>query len=126
MKNAIITKLEEMLGSADISAVAHQMRALQKEYQTLWTSEFETAKQEFVDGGGKAKEFEYAKHPDDVTISKLFDKIEAKKKEDDAKYEAEDSNAVTEKEIVNLIKAFSEIKSLQSRKKITELVKTMS
>jgi transcriptional regulator with XRE-family HTH domain len=46
--------------------------------------------------------------------------------EDDAKYEAEDSNAVTEKEIVNLIKAFSEIKSLQSRKKITELVKTMS
>ena len=46
--------------------------------------------------------------------------------EDDAKYEAEDSNVVTEKEIVNLIKAFSEIKSLQSRKKITELVKTMS
>ena len=46
--------------------------------------------------------------------------------EDDAKYEAEDSNVVAEKEIVNLIKAFSEIKSLQSRKKITELVKTMS
>lgn len=46
--------------------------------------------------------------------------------EDDGKYEAEDSNVVTEKEIVNLIKAFSEIKSLQSRKKITELVKTMS
>lgn len=46
--------------------------------------------------------------------------------EDDAKYEAEDSNAVTEKEIVSLIKAFSEIKSWQSRKKITELVKTMS
>ena len=46
--------------------------------------------------------------------------------EDDAKYEAEDSNRVTEKEIVNLIKAFSEIKSLQSRKKITELVKTMA
>ncbi len=46
--------------------------------------------------------------------------------EDDVKYEAEDANAVTEKEIVNLIKAFSEIKSLQSRKKITELVKTMS
>ena len=59
MKNAIITKLEEMLGSTDISAVAHQMRALQKEYQTLWTSEFETAKQEFVDEGGKAKEFEF-------------------------------------------------------------------
>ena len=36
--------------------------------------------------------------------------------EEDAKYEAEDSNNVTEKEIVSLIKAFSEIKSLQSRK----------
>ncbi len=46
--------------------------------------------------------------------------------EEDAKYEIEDTNAVTEKEIVNLIKAFSEIKSAQSRKKITELVKTMS
>jgi len=46
--------------------------------------------------------------------------------EDDAKYEAEDTNTVTEKEIVSLIKAFSEIKSAQSRKKITELVKTMS
>ena len=46
--------------------------------------------------------------------------------EEDAKYEAEDSNNVTEKEIVSLIKAFSEIKSLQSRKKITELVKTMA
>ena len=46
--------------------------------------------------------------------------------EEDAKYEAEDSNNVTEKEIVSLIKAFSEIKSLQIRKKITELVKTMA
>ena len=46
--------------------------------------------------------------------------------EEDAKYEAEGSNNVTEKEIVSLIKAFSEIKSLQSRKKITELVKTMA
>ncbi len=46
--------------------------------------------------------------------------------EDDAKYEAEDANTVSEKEIVNLIKAFSEIKNSQSRKKIIELIKTMS
>ena len=126
MKNAIITKLEEMLGSADISAVAHQMRALQKEYQTLWTSEFETAKQEFVDGGGKAKEFEYAKHPDDVTISKLFDKIEAKKKEDDAKIAVEQGkNLAIRKEIVAKINDLSQVSENigAAIKKLVELQK---
>ena len=68
MKNVIITKLEEMLQQPEASAVAHQMRTLQKEYQKLWTAEFETAKQQFVDEGGKAKEFEYAKSPEDVKI----------------------------------------------------------
>ena len=36
-----------------------------------------------------------------------------------------DKNNVSEKELIVLIKAFSEIKNIQSRKKITELVKTM-
>lgn len=37
-----------------------------------------------------------------------------------------DKDSITEKEIVTLIKAFSDIKSFNSRKKIVELVKTMS
>ncbi len=43
------------------------------------------------------------------------------------KYKAEDinPNAITDKEIVSIIKAFSEIQNPQSRKKIIELVKTM-
>ncbi len=126
MKNAIITKLEEMLGTADISAVAHQMRTLQKEYQTLWTSEFETAKQEFVDGGGKAKEFEYAKHPDDVTISKLFDKIEAKKKEEDSKIAVEQGkNLAIRKEIIAKINDLSQVSDNigAAIKKLVELQK---
>lgn len=45
--------------------------------------------------------------------------------EDGEKYTTDDKDIVTEKEIVALIKAFSEIKSSQSRKKITELVRTM-
>jgi hypothetical protein len=36
-----------------------------------------------------------------------------------------DKDNVSEKELIVLIKAFSEIKNIQSRKKITELVKTM-
>ncbi len=46
--------------------------------------------------------------------------------EDNDEYDAHDPNFVTEKEIISLIRAFSEIKSPQSRKKIIELVKTMS
>jgi transcriptional regulator with XRE-family HTH domain len=46
--------------------------------------------------------------------------------EDSAEYEVQGNDFVTEKEVVNLIKAFSEIKNPQSRKKIIELVKTMS
>jgi len=80
MKNVIITKLEEMLQQPEASAVAHQMRTLQKEYQKLWTAEFEKAKQEFVEEGGKAKEFEYAKSPEDIKISELIEKFEKRKK----------------------------------------------
>ena len=46
--------------------------------------------------------------------------------EDQESYGESESEAVTEKEIVNLIKAFGEISNPQSRKKIIELVKTMT
>lgn len=126
MKNTIITKLEEMIGQTDISAVAHQMRTLQKEYQTLWTSEFEKAKQEFVDEGGKAKEFEYPKHPDDVKISKLFEKLESRKKEEDNKVAAEQSkNLVIRKEIIAKINDLSQVSDNigAAIKKLVELQK---
>lgn len=46
--------------------------------------------------------------------------------EESAEYVVEDSEAVTEREIISLIKAFSDVRSLQSRKKIVELIKTMT
>lgn len=46
--------------------------------------------------------------------------------EDSSAYSVDDKNSITEKEIVSLVKVFSEIKSSQSRRKLTELVKTMS
>jgi len=110
MKNVIITKLEEMLQQPEASAVAHQMRTLQKEYQKLWTAEFETAKQQFVDEGGKAKEFEYAKSPEDVKISELIDKIEKKKKEEDGKLAIEQAkNLVVRNEIIAKINDLSQV-----------------
>ncbi len=110
MKTTIITKLEGMLQNTEASVVAHQMRTLQKEYQKMWTTEFETAKQEFVDEGGKAKEFEYAKSADDIKIAQLFDKIEKLKKDDDAKLAIEQAkNLLTRQEIILKINDLSQV-----------------
>jgi archaellum component FlaC len=110
MKNVIITKLEEMLQQPEASAVAHQMRTLQKEYQKLWTAEFETAKQEFVEEGGKAKEFEYAKSVEDLKISELIDKIEKKKKEEDARLAIEQGkNLIIRQDIISKINDLSQV-----------------
>ncbi len=110
MKTTIITKLEEMLQSNEASAVAHQMRTLQKEYQKMWTTEFETAKQEFVDEGGKAKEFEYAKSAEDIQIASLFEKLEKRKKDDDAKLAVEQNkNLSVRQEIISKINDLSQV-----------------
>jgi transcriptional regulator with XRE-family HTH domain len=45
--------------------------------------------------------------------------------EDATNYNTDQQDTVTEKEIVSLIKSFTDIKSPQSRKKIIELVKIM-
>lgn len=53
------------------------------------------------------------------TIGNMF----AESKEE---YIAEENQTVTEREIITLVKAFSDVPSVQSRKKIVELVKTMT
>ena len=55
MKANIISKLEELLSSGDVSAVANKVKDLQREYEQSFSKEMEKAKQEFVDDGGKAK-----------------------------------------------------------------------
>lgn len=67
-----------------------------------------------------------------VPVSYFFEQNDTKNvvsnvfAEDNEKYTVEDKYPISEKEIIILIKAFSEIKNSQSRKKITELVRTMS
>lgn len=110
MKTTIITKLEEMLQQAEASAVANQVRALQKEYEKLWTAEFEKAKQDFVDEGGKAKEFEYHKQPEDLKISELFDVFNKRKKEEDATMAVDQAkNLAIRQEIVAKINDLSQV-----------------
>jgi len=110
MKTELIAKVEELLGQADAGAVANQMRALQKEYQKVWTDEFEKARQEFIDEGGKSKEFEYAKSPEDVKIAELFDRYEKRKKEEDTRLAAEQAkNLDIRKEIIAKINDLSQV-----------------
>lgn len=109
MKTTLITKMEELL-SKDAGEVAADVRALQKEYQKLWTSEFETAKQSFIDEGGKAKEFDYPKQAEDLAFEALVDKYNKLKKENDAKAAAEQSkNLIIRQEIVAKIKDISQL-----------------
>lgn len=110
MKTELITKIEELLGQPDASAVAHQMRALQKEYQKVWTAEFEKARQEFTDEGGKAKEFEYAKSAEDTKIGELFDRFEKRKKDEEARMAAEQhKNLEIRKEIIAKINDLGQV-----------------
>lgn len=109
MKTEIITKLEELLAKP-ASEVANDVRALQKEYQKQWTTEFEAAKQSFIDEGGKAKEFVHEKSADDKKIAELFEQFNKLKKEEEEKVNREQhKNLLVRQEIVAKINDLSQI-----------------
>jgi hypothetical protein len=111
MKAEIITKLEELLNKA-ASEVANDVRTLQKEYQKQWTTEFEQAKQAFLDEGGKAKEFVYEKNLDDQKIADLFEKhLKLKKEEDDKINREQHKNLIVRQEIIAKINDLSQMSS---------------
>jgi len=123
MKTEIITKLEELLLKNAVE-VANDMRTLQKEYQKLWTNEFEAAKQLFVDEGGKAKEFAYEKSADDKLIGDLFEKYNKLKKEEDNKAAQEQhKNLLIRQEIIAKINDLSQVSTNvgAAMKKLQEL-----
>ncbi len=109
MKTELIAKLEELL-TKDAGEVAANVRALQKEYQKLWTTEFETARQTFVDEGGKPKEFEYPKQAEDIQFESLLDKHAKLKKEADQKIASEQAKNLSIKlEIIAKINDLSKV-----------------
>lgn len=123
MKTEIITKLEELL-LKNAGEVANDVRALQKEYQKLWTNEFEAAKQTFIDEGGKAKEFVYEKSADDKLIGNLFEKYNKLKAEEDQKAAQEQhKNLLIRQEIVAKINDLSQVSTNvgAAMKKLQEL-----
>ncbi|HXB39305.1 MAG TPA: DUF349 domain-containing protein [Bacteroidia bacterium] len=75
MKQEIITKLEALLQSEDVHTVAAQIKTIQSEYEEAFAKEMEKAKQEFIDGGGKANEFIYKRSAEDEKLIFLFGKF---------------------------------------------------
>ncbi len=109
MKTELIAKLEELL-LKDAGEVAADVRTLQKEYQKLWTSEFEHAKQTFIDEGGKSKDFEFHKQAEDLKFESLIEKFNKLKKDADAKIASEQSkNLLIRQEIIAKIKDLSHV-----------------
>ena len=109
MKTILITKLEELL-LKEVGEVAADVRTLQKEYQKLWTSEFENAKQVFIDDGGRAKEFEFPKQTNDIKFESLLENYSKLKKEADLKIATEQAkNLIIRQEIVSKIKDISQL-----------------
>jgi hypothetical protein len=109
MKTELITKMEELL-LKDAGEVAADVRTLQKEYEKLWTSEFETAKQAFIEEGGKSKEFEYPKQLEDKQFEELVEKYNNLKKAADAKIASEQSkNLLIRQEIIAKIRDLSQL-----------------
>src|ERR1700740_721215 len=102
MKANIITKLEDLLTNVDISAVANKIKDIQREYEQAFSKEMEAAKQEFVDEGGKARDFIYSKSAEDTRIIELFEKFRSLKKQHDNKLaDEQNKNFEIKREIIN-------------------------
>lgn len=109
MKSDLISKLEELL-SKDAGEVAADVRTLQKEYQKLWTAEFEQARQAFLDEGGQARDFDFPKQPDDLRFEGLLEKYNQKKKEYEQRLAAEQAkNLLIRQEIIAKLKDLSSL-----------------
>lgn len=123
MKTGIIAQLEELL-TKNAGEVANDVRALQKEYQRLWTAEFETARQAFIDDGGKAKEFMYEKSAEDVRVGELLEQFNKLKKDEDNRVAQEQQkNLLARLDIITKIKDLSQVSTNvgAAMKKLQEL-----
>ena len=109
MKSDLILRLEELL-QKDALDVAHDVRAVQKEYQRLWATEFEEARQAFIAGGGNAREFDFAKQADDLKFENLIEEYGKLKKDAEIRLAATQARNLTiRQEIIAKIRDLSRV-----------------
>ena len=110
MKSEIIRRMEEVLANADISAVASQAKLLQREYETAFSTEMEKARQQFIDEGGRSRDFIYSKTAEDDRIVSLFEKFRSLKKQHDDKILHDQKKSLEiKRQIVNDINDLSKL-----------------
>jgi hypothetical protein len=109
MKAELISRLEELLAKDPLD-VANDVRALQKEYQKIWTQEFEKARQEHLGEGGRGREFEHHKNAEDNRFESLIEQFGKRRKEAEAKQAAEQARNLTiRQEIIAKIRDLSHV-----------------
>lgn len=75
MKAEIIAKVEALLKAPDLSVVAEEIKAIQKDCEDTFAKDMEKAKEAFVAGGGNASEFVFSRTPEDEKLIFLFGKF---------------------------------------------------
>ncbi len=127
LKQALISKLIELMQSEDISSVFSEAKKIQKEYDLILAKQIEKEKEAFREDGGNMREFVFQKAEEDKNFDSLIKQFEEKKKVSDNKLAAEqDKNYSIKKQIVQDIEqlvnieqgagvAFKELKLLQEK-----------
>ncbi len=109
MKTELIARMEALL-EKDPMEILHDVRNLQREYQRIWSSAFETARKAFIDEGGEPKSFEYPKSDEDLKFDALAEGYFAKRKEAEAELASEQAkNLALRTEIIAKIRDLSQL-----------------
>lgn len=108
-KQEIIEKLKELL-QQPAHSVQKEVRNIEKEYKKIWTEEFEKNKQEFINDGGKAKDFVYHKNKEDDEITELLLKFEKKKELEEQKLEQiREENKRKKEDLISKLELLTEV-----------------
>ncbi len=118
-KEEIISRLEELLEKSPLE-VHKEIRTIEKEYKKIWIKEFEEAKQNFINEGGKAKDFVYYKSKEDEEIENLMAIFNKKKEEAEKQLEiTREKNKQRKEELLRQLELLIDVEI----KDITTIVK---
>ncbi|MCX8079868.1 MAG: DUF349 domain-containing protein [Bacteroidia bacterium] len=103
-KKSIVAKMQELLEKDPIE-VQRDFHRLEKEFKKVWTEIFEEQKREFVEGGGKAKDFIYIKKDEDIKFENIAERFKKKlnERKDEINRERE-KNLEIKKDIISRIR----------------------
>ncbi|MGE0567049.1 MAG: DUF349 domain-containing protein [Bacteroidia bacterium] len=123
MREELIKKFESLL-EGGIGENTSELKTIQKDYQKAWSNEFEEAKQNYINDGGKAREFVFEKDNLDNKFDELVSKYKKLKKEYDSRLANEQEKNLAVKETI--IQQISDLSRLSENvgaavKKLKEL-----